>query len=241
MKKVKIKFEVIVPCFNAESTIERTLDSMINQTYPNWRVWFVNDGSTDKSLDIAYRKSLVDSKIKIFSGSNQGVSAALNYGRAKVLEEGDDNSIVSCCGSDDWYYPQHFEIYAEEFEKYPEMDFLYSDVDCLFPNGEKATPYGIAYHEVFDPSRLQFENPIYAPAAAWKLKCFSVGEFDSRLDSIEDWDFNCRVAKAGYKMIHLKSTLTAVTVRDWRWGSGMAGKRTKEKWELFQRKRMNET
>ena len=233
----EIRFEIIIPCYNAESTLARTLDSLSEQTYRNWRAWVVNDGSTDKSADLAYSKSLADPRIKVFSGPNQGVSAAQNFGRARILEEGNENSIVSCCGSDDWYLPDRCKIYAEEFEKHPEMDFLYSDVSCFFPDGGRAQPYGVAYHEIFEPLKLPFENPIFAPTAAYKLKCFSVGEFDSRLDSIEDWDFYCRVAKAGFRMVHLKATLTAVTVRDWRFESGMAGKRTKEKWELFQSKR----
>lgn len=219
---------------------------MLNQTYPNWRIWLVNDGSTDNSYAVAKDYADRDGRILLFSGPNQGVSAAQNHARSRILEVGNDNSIVTYCGVDDWYYPEHFAVYEEEFLK-SNIDFLYSDVDWFFPDGGKAWPVGysegnpsVAYHDVLDISKLPYENPIFTPTAAHKLKCFSVGEFDSRLNSIEDWDFFCRVAKAGYKMVHLKKILTAVTVRGFKDVPGMAGKRTKEQTELFQQKRRTE-
>lgn len=245
------KFEVIIPCYNAESTIARTINSLVSQTYQNWRIWFINDGSTDKSLDITwtYQEEIQKRSwnrgtglglLNIFTGPNQGVSSALNFGRSKVLEFGDESSLVCYCGADDWYDRRHFEIYTKEFEKNPDIDFLYSDVQCFFPDGNPAYPWGIPYHEVLDISKLPFENPIFTPSVAHKLKCFSVGEFDSRLNSIEDWDFFCRVAKGGHKMIHFRGCSTNVTVRDERWKDGLAGKRTNEQWNLFIRKREEE-
>jgi len=240
-------FEIIVPCYNASKTLGRTIDSMLSQTYTNWRLWCVNDGSTDNSYEIAKGYADKDSRVLLFSGPNQGVSAAQNYARSKILEVGAEDSIVTYCGADDWYFPEHLEIYADEFEKNLDIDFLYSDVNWFFPNGSKAWPIGysegrptVAYHDILDVSRLSYENPIFTPTAAHKLKCFSVGEFDSRLNSIEDWDFFCRVAKAGYKMVHIKKVLTSVTVRGFNDMTGLAGKRTEEQFKLFQQKRRME-
>ena len=241
--KEETKFEVIVPCYNAESTLERTLNSMVNQTYTNWRVWFINDGSTDSSYEIAKKFADKDRRFVLFSGQNQGVASAMNFARSAILDSyyssPQINTVaVTCCGSDDWFDPIHFEIYDKEFRKDPTIDLLYSDVSCLFVDGSKAISYGIAYHNVFDPTKIASENPIYAPAATWKLKCFSVGEFDIRLNSIEDWDFYARLVFAGYKIVHLPKVLSYVTVR--MTGEGMAGKKTGDQWELFQKKRREE-
>lgn len=71
---------VIIPVFNVEKYLGRCLDSVINQTYRNIEIILVNDGSTDKSLDICRQYGTSDSRIKIFEETNQGLSVARNTG-----------------------------------------------------------------------------------------------------------------------------------------------------------------
>lgn len=71
---------VIVPVYNVENYLERCICSIVNQSYSNIEIILVNDGSTDSSLDICFRYSLNDSKIKIVNQANGGLSAARNAG-----------------------------------------------------------------------------------------------------------------------------------------------------------------
>lgn len=69
---------VIMPLYNAEKYVGAAIESVTNQSYTNWELIIVNDGSTDNSLEVA--KKFENEKIKVFSQENKGASAARNYG-----------------------------------------------------------------------------------------------------------------------------------------------------------------
>lgn len=71
---------IIVPIFNSEKYLQACINSVINQTYQDWELILVNDGSTDSSLAICQKFADTDSRIKIFSQENKGQAAARNFG-----------------------------------------------------------------------------------------------------------------------------------------------------------------
>ena len=71
---------VVVPVYNTERLVERCLDSIISQTYSNLQIIVVDDGSTDKSLEILNKYQSKDNRISVYSQNNSGVSAARNCG-----------------------------------------------------------------------------------------------------------------------------------------------------------------
>ncbi len=76
-----IKFSVIIPCYNMEKYIGRTLDNVLQQTYQSFEVVVVDDGSTDKTLEIIRDYQAKDERVKIYAKKqNQGLSAARNTG-----------------------------------------------------------------------------------------------------------------------------------------------------------------
>ena len=75
-----MKISVIVPVYNSEKYIEKCIESIINQTYRNIEIIFINDGSTDESLNIIHKYKKLDNRIKVINQSNSGVSAARNKG-----------------------------------------------------------------------------------------------------------------------------------------------------------------
>jgi len=74
----KVKFSIIVPMYNIENYIDRCLKSIIDQTYDNYEVIVVNDGSTDKSLEIASKYT--SEILKVYTKENGGLSDARNFG-----------------------------------------------------------------------------------------------------------------------------------------------------------------
>lgn len=72
------KISIIMPVYNKELYINESINSVINQSFKDWELIIVNDGSTDNSLSIA--SSFEDSRIKVFSTKNSGVSSARNFG-----------------------------------------------------------------------------------------------------------------------------------------------------------------
>lgn len=75
---------IIVPIYNAEKYLVNCINSVINQTYKEWKLILINDGSTDNSLNICTDFSAKDQRIKVYSQVNKGQAAARNYGISKV-------------------------------------------------------------------------------------------------------------------------------------------------------------
>jgi glycosyltransferase involved in cell wall biosynthesis len=81
------KISVIIPVYNAQDTIEKTIQSITSQSYQNLEIILVNDGSTDSSYEICRRIQSEDSRIKIIDKENGGVSSARNMGVAHATGE----------------------------------------------------------------------------------------------------------------------------------------------------------
>lgn len=100
---VKPLVSIIVPVYNVEQYLPQCLDSIVNQTYKNIEVICVNDGSPDNSIKILEDYALRDSRIKVVSQKNQGVSSARNLahqyvnGEYIIYVDGDDWLDVNTC------------------------------------------------------------------------------------------------------------------------------------------------
>ena len=75
-----VKVSVIVPVYKVERYLDICLDSIINQTFEDFEVICVNDGSPDNCINILRQYAKLDSRIKVFSQKNKGLSAAGNTG-----------------------------------------------------------------------------------------------------------------------------------------------------------------
>lgn len=112
-----IKLSVIVPVYNTESYLCECLDSIINQTIENMEIICVNDGSTDNSLEILEEYAKKDSRIKIFTIENSGLSIARNYGMNHAMGE-----YIGFVDSDDYIDLEMFEkLYAKSKAKNLDM------------------------------------------------------------------------------------------------------------------------
>lgn len=96
---------VIIPVYNAEKYLEQCLNSIKNQTYKNFEVIIVNDGSKDNTDSICKKFAQSDSRFRYFSKENGGVSSARNFG----LDNANGHYITFIDG-DDWVEHNHLEI-----------------------------------------------------------------------------------------------------------------------------------
>ncbi len=122
---------VIVPFFNREFFLADSIKSVIAQTYENWELLLVNDGSTDKSNEIVENyKQKYPSKIHLFShlkNQNKGASASRNLGVARAKGE-----YLTFLDSDDVYYPYTLEKELAAFENNPQADVVCGTAKCWF-------------------------------------------------------------------------------------------------------------
>lgn len=106
-------FSVVIPLYNKELSIKSTLESVLNQSYHDFEVIVVNDGSTDNSAKIV--EQIEDERIRLIHQENQGVSAARNKG----IEEAKYDWIVFLDGDDLWEN-NHLEEFVKMIKLFPE-------------------------------------------------------------------------------------------------------------------------
>ncbi|MBO3335132.1 glycosyltransferase family 2 protein [Clostridium perfringens] len=93
-----IKFSVLIPVYNVEIFLRECIDSVLNQTYKNFEIIIVNDGSTDSSLDICNEYARKDKRIKVYSQVNQGLITA----RRKAISEASGDYYLFLDSDDFW-------------------------------------------------------------------------------------------------------------------------------------------
>ena len=103
---------VIIPLFNKEKNIVNTLTSVCNQTYTDFEVIIVNDGSTDASIKNI--SVINDDRIQLFSKKNEGVSIARNFGAEKAI-----SNYIVFLDADDYWHPNHLNNLFELINAFP--------------------------------------------------------------------------------------------------------------------------
>ena len=91
------KISVIVPVYNVEPYLRLCVNSILNQTFTDFELLLIDDGSTDYSGEICDEYASMDSRVKVFHTTNRGVSAARNLGINKASAE-----WITFVDSDDW-------------------------------------------------------------------------------------------------------------------------------------------
>lgn len=139
---------IVIPIYNAEKYLEECLNSIKNQTYKNFEVIIVNDGSKDNSETICKRFSEDDSRFRYFTKSNGGVSSARNLGLDNV--KGD---FITFIDSDDWIAEKHLELLINSIKK-TNSDIV---VSCYKEFDNIDTYYTIVYTKQ-EKNLLNFEK-----------------------------------------------------------------------------------
>lgn len=99
---IGVEVSVIIPVFNAEKTLNKCVESLLKQTFRDFELLLINDGSQDRSGDICNKYAQKDQRIKVFHKENGGVSSARNIG-LKVAK----GEYIVFCDADDWVSEQY--------------------------------------------------------------------------------------------------------------------------------------
>jgi glycosyltransferase involved in cell wall biosynthesis len=121
---------IIVPAFNVEATMKRTLNALLAQTYSSFEIIIVDDGSTDDTNLIASQFSQ-DPRVRLFRQSNRGLAGARNSGIA--LARGD---IIGFCDADDLWVPEKLARHVAHLESYPKVGISYSGSALMNDDGQ---------------------------------------------------------------------------------------------------------
>jgi len=122
-------FSIIIPLYNKEKYIAKTIESVLCQKYSNYELLIINDGSTDNSINAV--KNFSDSKIRIIQQKNQGVSTARNNGiRAAKYD------YITFLDADDWWHPDFLLQMKNLIEKYTDAG-IYGSKYYWVKNGKE--------------------------------------------------------------------------------------------------------
>ena len=185
---------IVIPLYNKERFIKETLDSVFNQSFPDYEIIIVNDGSTDSSVFIV--NAIDDQRITVLSNQNKGVSYARNFGISKA-----NSDLIALLDGDDLWEQNHLENLYNLYEKFPDCGLYATAYNKKYFNGEKikASYNGLA-KEYFGIIEDYFSASIkdgiaWTSAVLIPMKTFrKVGVFDEEMRSGQDTDLWIRIA-----------------------------------------------
>jgi len=126
---------VIIPTYNRATFLPTTLQSVLNQTYPDFEIIVVDDGSTDNTEEVV--SQIKDSRIKYFRKENGERGAARNFGVEKAI-----NDYVTFLDSDDIFYQNHLERASEIITKQqPYPDIFHLSYEVVLPDRTPITKF----------------------------------------------------------------------------------------------------
>lgn len=168
---------VIIPCYNMGQFIWDAINSVLSQTYKNFEIIVVNDGSTDSTKEIL--EGVSNSKIKVIHTSNQGLSEARN-----IAIKNSSGYFILPLDSDDKISEKYLELAVNAFEANPSLTLVYGKAKFF---GERTGEWEL---EEFDFQKLLFYNQIY-PCAMYKREDYNKTQgYDSGMKhGWEDWEF----------------------------------------------------
>lgn len=196
------KVSVVVPCYNHGEFLLETLDSVQVQTYTDYEIIVVNDGSTDEAT-VRLLESLKRPKTRIIHTINRGVSAARNRGISEANGE-----YILPLDADDKVGPGYLEQAIKLFENNPDIAIVYCE-RVLF--GERE---GTASLPAYDPVALLFDNCIYPAALFRRADWKKVGGYcEKMIYGWEDWEFWISLSELHKQVAKIQEPLFLYRVR----------------------------
>jgi glycosyltransferase involved in cell wall biosynthesis len=194
---------VIVPVYNGAAYLAETINSLLSQTFGNFELLAIDDGSTDASGEII--RSFKDERVRLIEKKNGGLCEALNLGIAEAKA-----AFIARCDQDDISYPERLERQLQVMRAHPEALglFAYSTKFGSKHGWSNADKMVMAQGEVkeYDPMAdgCLLCSTLFAQTAALR----SIGGFRQAYYPADDWDLECRLAEAG-KVLILREPLIA--------------------------------
>ncbi|MBP0018240.1 MAG: glycosyltransferase [Cyanobacteria bacterium SBLK] len=183
------KISVVIPAYNAEKTIAKTIQSVLDQTFKDFEIIVINDGSSDRTLEIV--ESFVDSRIQIYSYPNTG--AAISRNRGISLASGE---FLALLDADDLWTADKLTAQFQALQDYSEAGVAYSwtdyidESDRFVRSGLHLSANGNVLPELLVHNFLENgSNPLIRSPIIQE-----VGQFDPHLLASMDWDFYLRLA-----------------------------------------------
>lgn len=184
------KVSVIIPTYNRGRFISRAIMSVLSQTYKDFEIIVVDDGSTD---DTKKQVKKFGNQVRYIYQVNKGPSSARNKGISKA-----NGKYIAFCDSDDQFLPDKLEKQMKYIRKNPECRFLYSwyyDIDAQGKVAKKKKPLACKSKQQLQYFLLKRKFVIRTSTVLVYKGCFKkAGKFNEKYWTSEDWDMWLRLA-----------------------------------------------
>lgn len=192
---------IVLPVYNGEDYLREALDSVLAQTWPEWELIVVNDGSTDATAAIVEEYARRDGRIVAVHQANQKLPGALNAGFRRARGE-----FLTWTSADNRLRPAFLERLVRELRERPEVDMVYADYDLIDGRGAplRGSDWCVPFQDppgsehirpTGDVSMLNLVDGNYVGAAFLYRDRVArlVGGYATRFFTCEDYDFFMRV------------------------------------------------
>lgn len=211
MSTKKPLVSVVMPVYNAEPYLKEAIDSILEQTYENFELLAINDGSKDNSGKIIDHYAKIDSRVKAIHQKNTGIVKVLNRGIDMANGE-----FIARMDSDDVSFPRRFEQQLAVFAEDPKVVLVAGGFEVIDEDGE------FLYREVLPARdrdlkrRMLLRNPLAHGSVMFRKSVIeTVGTYTDEFGPTEDFELWSRISTAG-KFVALETTI-------FRWRVNSAG------------------
>lgn len=209
-----MKTSIVIPAYNAERYLAATVQSVRQQTISDWELVIVDDGSQDRTLEIAVDLAAQDSRVRVIPQANSGVAQARNRG---FVESSPDSDCVCFLDSDDLLEPACLATLGAALQSSPGSVAAHGTARYIGPDGEETQypeiegqvrgRYTVVGHDIVAIphscattfATLIVANCIVTPGAVLirRPALAAAGEFDTAMSPCEDWDMWIRLSRLG--------------------------------------------
>lgn len=211
---------VVLPVYNGAAFLRQALDSLLAQTYTNWELIAVDDGSIDLSGVILDKYALNEPRMRVIHQPNQQLPRTLNAGFSQA--QGEYLTWISC---DNRMHPDFLEKMVEVLQYRPEWDAVYANLDLIGEDGShlRNSPQYLTYQSPYGSEHIRLPgqptelnvlaNNTVGAAFLYRERVIRlVGEYNPWLHTVEDYDFWMRVNE----LLYLRHVPFSEAVYDYR-------------------------
>lgn len=201
------KISVIVPVYNVEKYLTRCIDSILTQTFTDYELLLIDDGSSDNSGKICDEYAKNDKRIRVFHKTNGGVSSARNTG----IQEAKGDWLIFM-DADDYFLDNAFPFIFNSISKYSDYYVLVAGFRVIYENGLEISRVKYKHDRILlSPLRSLWYRDFYSRPGNTIIRkdAFdTIGKYDEHLSYNEDLEFSIRLLSY-YKPVILTKEIMA--------------------------------
>ena len=202
---------VIIPVYNAETTIDECIESVIKQSYDNLEILIIDDGSTDNSYKKLQQYKNQDNRIILFRRENKGLQYTLN----QLINES-KGSFIARMDADDICHIDRINKQISYVIKH-NIDICGAQVEFIDSKSQKIRRRSVINKPIYDENikgYLLYDTPFWHPTVLGHSEVFKNNLYDEKCTAYEDYDLWARLALKNYRMANLSEVLLMYRVHD---------------------------